>query len=120
MSYEYDFEWPVGIWKNDVQRLCRLFIYLVIWTSESDIPNIEERFQRIQSILIHEFPLTLWESKAQQLRPISLVNEVARTAAPALTVLKEAGTFDDLPQSSYILSPSTFGEHTPIFECRLV
>ncbi len=119
MSYEYDFEWPVGIWKNDVRRLCRLFIYLVIWTSESDIPNIEERFQRIQSILIHEFPLTLWESKAQKLRPINLVNEVDRTAAPALTDLKEAGTFEDLPESMEILSARPCEEPTPIFQRRL-
>src|SRR5260370_2254892 len=108
MSYEYDFEWPVGIWKNDVQRLCRLFIYLVIWTSESDIPNIEECFQRIQSILIHEFPLTLWESKAQKLRPINLVNEVDHTTAPALTSANLERTIEVIEIISILKYPQSF------------
>src|SRR5258707_69958 len=118
ISYEYDFESPVGIWKTDIRRLYRLFIYLVIWTSESDIPNIEERFQRIQSILIHEFPFpsTLWESKAQKQRPICLVNRVDRTAAPALTDLKEAGTFEELLESMEILSACSYEEPTPTFQ----
>src|SRR5258707_3420699 len=110
ISYEYDFESPVGIWKNNIRRLCRLFIYLVVWTSESDIPNIEERFHRIQLILIHEFPFpsTLWESKAQKQRPICLINRVDRTAAPALTDLKEAGTFEELLESMEILSACSY------------
>ena len=63
--------------------------------------------------------MTLWESKAQKLRPINLVNEVDRTAAPALTNLKEAGTFEDLPESTEILSARPCEEPTPIFQRRL-